>query len=39
MNTMVDFAEQEQIAYSHFDGPGGLQPDVPGSMNLSYDDD
>ena len=36
VNAMVDFAEQEQIGYGYFDGPGGMPPRVPGSMNLDY---
>jgi RHS repeat-associated protein len=34
ISSMVDFAKQEQRGYGYFDGPGGLTPVIPKSMNL-----
>jgi hypothetical protein len=34
IDEMVNFAEMEQKGYGYFDGPGGLKPETPSSMNL-----
>jgi hypothetical protein len=34
VNALVTLAEKEQVGYGYFDGPGGLSPKVPDSMNL-----
>jgi RHS repeat-associated protein len=35
IDAMVEFAEKEQRGYGYHDGPGGLSPEVPRSMNLN----
>ena len=34
VDALVDFAEKEQIGHDYHDGPNGLPPVIPHSMNL-----